>query len=470
MPLMLLTWTQSAAQSTWQGTWGGFGSDQAYSVKATSDGGAVVCGSSGSFGAGGGDIYVFRVDAIGGLLWSTLLGGSGVDEGRAVLVVDEGFFIIGSSFMEGRGYDGYLARLDNNGTLLWETRYGTEEWDFLKAGALSEDNLFLVGQSYGDTNGSADGWVLKLDLSGNMIWELRTGGAQMDGANTVVALPDGGCAIGGTTRMDGPDEKAYIVRIDAFGGELWYTEFGVNDLTTEQGNAIVRSSNGDLVIAGSSISGSGISRMFLGRVNEDGGAVYARVITSEGADWGAYGLYEVNGDSLVVAGFTDEYGAGESDFSMLFVNATGDFLSGPTYGGGGTDVAYSVDRANDGNYYMVGRTDSYGPGTQAVLLIRNDGDTLNGSVNITLDPVNIEEVSMYTEAGPYPNPVASGGTLFHNGRSIISARLISVTGSLSMTAAVGQGKIHIPRIPSGCYILETTGPMGRTYRTKLMVD
>src|SRR3989304_2454080 len=64
-----------ATTTTWAKTYGGAGSDIAYSGTPTSDGGYVVAGRTSSFGAGSSDAWVFKLDATGAIIWQKTYGG-----------------------------------------------------------------------------------------------------------------------------------------------------------------------------------------------------------------------------------------------------------------------------------------------------------------------------------------------------------------------------------------------------------
>ena len=64
------------------------------------------------------------------------------------------------------------------------------------------------------------------------------------------------------------------------------------------------------------------------------------------------GLMTQEGDYLV-AGYSDSIGDGNYDFFLLKLNANGDILRNSTYGGEGSQKAYSITKAN-GGYVVVG--------------------------------------------------------------------------------------------------------------------
>ena len=61
----LLMPVQVEAQPTWKRVIGGIERDVAHSIEALPDGGAVICGSTGSFGTLTGDIYLVRLSIDG---------------------------------------------------------------------------------------------------------------------------------------------------------------------------------------------------------------------------------------------------------------------------------------------------------------------------------------------------------------------------------------------------------------------
>jgi hypothetical protein len=103
----------------WTKRYGGNSSDQIGSMDFTEDGGIIVCGSTTSFGEGGYDLYLFKIDASGTLLWSQTYGGANLDVGISVHPsYDQGYIICGytSSFGAGNS-DIYLIKTDSDGLL-----------------------------------------------------------------------------------------------------------------------------------------------------------------------------------------------------------------------------------------------------------------------------------------------------------------------------------------------------------------
>jgi hypothetical protein len=100
----------------WYQTFGGEAHDTAYSVQQTADGGYIIAGDTESFGAGGLDIYVIKTDGAGNEEWSQTFGGVGSDVALSVQqTTDGGYIIAGDTESFGAGTDAYLVKTDGEG-------------------------------------------------------------------------------------------------------------------------------------------------------------------------------------------------------------------------------------------------------------------------------------------------------------------------------------------------------------------
>ena len=101
----------------WTKTIGGPKGDEGYSLIQTSDGGYAITGESSSFGAGKAVVYVIKLDANGNLQWTKTIGGPDSEEGVYLIQTSDGGYAIAGyteSFGAG-GKDVYVIKLDKNG-------------------------------------------------------------------------------------------------------------------------------------------------------------------------------------------------------------------------------------------------------------------------------------------------------------------------------------------------------------------
>ena len=124
--------TDSLGDTLWTKTYGGDSSDIGNSVQQTTDGGYIVAGTTNSFGAGNVDVYLIKTNSIGDTMWTKTYGGTNIDVGSYVRQTLDGGYIIArytGSFGAG-GFDVYLIKTNSLGDTLWTRTYGGTFADF----------------------------------------------------------------------------------------------------------------------------------------------------------------------------------------------------------------------------------------------------------------------------------------------------------------------------------------------------
>jgi hypothetical protein len=107
----------SDGNKMWEKTFGGNSDDFARCVQQTSDGGYIVAGDTWSLGSGACDVYVLKLDAGGKVLWQKVYGGSRLDYAYSVQQTKEGGYILagGTSSFGSGGLDVYVIKMDAQG-------------------------------------------------------------------------------------------------------------------------------------------------------------------------------------------------------------------------------------------------------------------------------------------------------------------------------------------------------------------
>ena len=86
--------TDASGSEVWSNTFGGSSSDAARSVAVTSDGGYIVAGTTYSYGIGYGKMWLVKTDANGSEEWNAFYGGSNYEDGLSVAVTSDGDYIV----------------------------------------------------------------------------------------------------------------------------------------------------------------------------------------------------------------------------------------------------------------------------------------------------------------------------------------------------------------------------------------
>ena len=112
----------------WTKTYGGSDDDLAFSICTTTDGGCAVAGETNSYGAGGSDMYVLRINSDGDTLWTRTFGGPQNDIGNSIIQTSDGGFVITGSYGILSGSYLYLVKIDPTGIVEWKSKVPLN-WD-----------------------------------------------------------------------------------------------------------------------------------------------------------------------------------------------------------------------------------------------------------------------------------------------------------------------------------------------------
>lgn len=147
------------------------GNDFGYSVKQTSDGGYIICGSA-SEDVGSSKAFLIKTDYSGEVLWTKSYGTTGQTLGHSVFQTSDGGYIIGGSTDNFGSWDIYLIKTTDNGDMLWTKSHGTsaEEamYGLAQGFALTSDGGYIVTgyTKFGLIAQQSDIYVVKTDSLG----------------------------------------------------------------------------------------------------------------------------------------------------------------------------------------------------------------------------------------------------------------------------------------------------------------
>ena len=157
----------NAGNTVWSKTFGGNNDDRGNSVRQTTDGGYIVAGYTKSFGAGQADVYLLKTDASGNLIWSQTFGGASDDEGNSVRQTpDSGYIICGTTqTFGGGGVDIYLIKIDSTAAKQWDTTYGGPGNDDGQCVDTTTDGNYILACTKYTTY--TEFWLIKLGIPSN---------------------------------------------------------------------------------------------------------------------------------------------------------------------------------------------------------------------------------------------------------------------------------------------------------------
>jgi len=236
----------------WTGLYGGLYYDLAHSVARTSDGGYIIAGETNSFGAGSADVYLAKIDAMGGTTWTRSYGGPEFERAHVIRQTsDGGYIVVGQTASFGAGgHDVYLVRTDALGDSLWAYAYGGPQYEVGYSVVETDDGGYLVvGYTYSFGMGSSDIYLVKTDSVGGTVWTRTYGFIQNDHGYSIAKIADGGYVIAGQWHLFGADEvDLCLLRTDSQGDTLWMRTYG--DTLEDVGYSVLQTSDGGYVVAG----------------------------------------------------------------------------------------------------------------------------------------------------------------------------------------------------------------------------
>lgn len=232
------------------------------------------------------DLWVFKTDLSGNLLWQKCYGGTledcfgnGYNNKTLIRQTIDGNLIIASGT---RSKDGdvsnpftdiyahlWVLKITNTGSIIWDRCIGGNSVDGMTEVIVNADGTFfmsgctlsnnLPGSSPGN---NFDAWALKLDAAGNVLWLKAFGGSDNDFASCATSTPDGGYLIAGeTSSKDGivckkhSLSELWLIKMDASGNIQWSRTFGGN--MKDGGLGIVISPSGECIVLSTSYSADG---------------------------------------------------------------------------------------------------------------------------------------------------------------------------------------------------------------------
>lgn len=145
---MLLVKWDGNGNFQWKRTWGGTGYDEGDGVSG--DGTAIyTCGYTNSFGAGNDDLMLVKWDPSGNQVWSRTWGGTGNDDGKAVVVNGTSIYTGGYTASFGlTAFYSLLAKWDSSGNCLWSSMYGNGSVSYMTSSmCIAGPNIYMCGDS-----------------------------------------------------------------------------------------------------------------------------------------------------------------------------------------------------------------------------------------------------------------------------------------------------------------------------------
>jgi PKD repeat protein len=250
----------------------------------------------------------------------------------------------------------------------WNRTYEVSGITSVKSFQHTEDSGYIIA---GNTRLNA--FVLKTGPTGSEQWNRTLDGTFSDNrAVSVLQTSDGGYLIAGSTstyRDNSPD--IWLVKVSPQGQEQWNRTLGG---TGYEVMVFVQQTadEGYNIIGNTDSYGAGSFDIWFVKIDSNGNMQWNNTFGGTGQDW-AYSVSQVPG-GYIIAGMTESYGAGYSDFWLVKTDTKGEEQWNNTYGGYYLDGADSIEQTRDGGYIIAGMTQSFGAGHNDFMLVKTDSN------------------------------------------------------------------------------------------------
>jgi len=211
--------TDANGNSDWSNTFGGSSEDIGWCVQQTNDGGYVITGDTTSYGSGSWNIWLIKIDSGGNEEWNKTYGGTSEDTSRFVQqTTDGGYIIAGQTGSYGAGnMDIWLIKTDQNGNEEWNKTYGGGLTEHCYSAQQTNDGGYvIIGETESYGAGDWDAWLVKTDQNGDEEWNKTYGGSGNEWGDSVQQTTDGGYIIAGIKTY-----AIWLIKVDAVGNEEW---------------------------------------------------------------------------------------------------------------------------------------------------------------------------------------------------------------------------------------------------------
>ncbi len=334
-------------------------------------------------------------------------GGSDIDEAISVVEANDGSYIVFGTTRSsdgditdrtGNDSDYWLLKISKTGEIIWSKTYGGSNDESASRITKTTDGGYLLSgyttSNDGDVSGNEgfqDYWIVKVDSSGNIIWDKNFGYAGSDQAYKAFQTSDGGFFItgffdvsasggGGNDLQKGVQHgvgEYWGIKLDANGTKEWRRYFGGTN--NDRSYDAWETADGGFLMTGTSESNDfdktdpkGSYDYWAVRISSAGDLVWTKSFGGEEID-NSYASLKTNDGNYIMVGDSRSIDQdvtsprGNADAWVVKFDDNGTKIWQKSFGGSQFDTAHSIVQRNNGDYILSGHSRS------------NDGDLISNN-------------------------------------------------------------------------------------------
>ena len=372
----------------WTRIYGGDENDIAYSIDRTTDGGFVIAGETKSFGHGGFDYYIIKIDAAGDTLWTRTIGGSSADHAKFIQCTnDGGYIIVGTTLSFGEWVPNiWLVKLNANGNTSWTRHFFNNMFNYADCVRQTSDGGYIIAGWSGEMDISHhDFYIIKTDSDGHQQWTENYDAGNPEMAYSITQTADSGYIIAGCSLHSFETQEDFrVLKIRSNASVNWDRYYGDSDL--QAAHAVMETSDNGYLIVGISTD-TMVGRTYVVKTDYYGDTLWTRTYPGSmrsalECDDGGYLI------SSVING----------DINILKINSNGDSLWSRLYLYPDFEAGNDIEKTDDGNYIICGDRGDYSEGGSDIFLVKIEGEQteIDGNTIVLPSPAILR--------CNYPNP------------------------------------------------------------------
>jgi hypothetical protein len=254
-----------------------------------------------------------------------------------------------------------IVKLDHSGELIWERNYrGAGRDEVFHLVATSDGGFIAAGLSTSFGAWGHAPFVLKFDSDDNLVWKRGYLATGRDWGTVIEETFDNGFVLAGGTDIGGNHIQATLLKLNPGGEIAWQRMYHEGRLT-----GVRPLTDGGFLAVGVTGSAPPGEAAVL-RLDANGDVLWMRTLGGPGND----GLYSVilleNGDFLAAGHLAD-------DGWIVRMTESGTIAWQKSYGGYASDRLFSIRRNAEGHFVVSGETESFGLMSSQVWLLEIDG-------------------------------------------------------------------------------------------------
>lgn len=326
-------------------------------------GGYIIVGTTTLPTDNGNDIILIKTDEYGNTVWEKTFGGADDDMGAKVLVLSDGYIVLGTITDDIYNKDIYVVKVDKKGEKQWDKQIGGVFDEIGNSIVSIENDGFVICGSTTEPNdanhndaGKANIYLVKIDNTGQVVWSNSYGGSGDEYGNDLVVTSSGFLIIGTTNSFSEPQQSGnniILVKTNSLGFETAKITYG--GTFADAGYAIIPSNTTGYIIVGSKGVSATSSKVFMAKVQEDINYIdfIKEELGTEPNNGVGYDVINFGGGYTVVgAKNLNEKNAGY----FIQTDYEGNTINEMQIGGYDDQSFYAVDNASDGGFIMVGKS------------------------------------------------------------------------------------------------------------------